>query len=60
MYYPGSERMEDCARTFQELADLYYKMPCRKESFTRQDIEEIFEETAGGVCRGCPGFARCW
>ena len=42
MYYPGSERMEDCARTFQELADLYYKMPCRKESFTRQDIEEIF------------------
>ncbi len=60
MYYPGSERMTDCARTFQELADLYYKMPCRKETFSRQDIEEIFEEAAGSVCRGCARFEECW
>ena len=23
MYYPGSERVEACARTFEELADVY-------------------------------------
>ena len=53
MDYPGRERVEECARSFGELADIYYRMPCRKEGFGRQDIEDIFEELTGTVCRGC-------
>ena len=56
MDYPGRERVEECARSFGELADIYYRMPCRKEGFGRQDIEDIFEELTGTVCRGCRSF----
>ena len=60
MDYPGRERVEECARSFGELADIYYRMPCRKEGFGRQDIEDIFEELTGTVCRGCRSFGKCW
>ena len=60
MYYPGRERVEECARTFGDLADRYYHMPCRKESFSRQDIEEIFEELTRTACSGCAHFEECW
>lgn len=60
MYYPGSERVEGCARTFGELADIYYHMPCRKDTFSKQDIEEIFEELTRSACSGCPRFEECW
>ncbi len=51
---------KECARSFGELADIYYRMPCRKEGFGRQDIEDIFEELTGTVCRGCRSFGKCW
>ena len=60
MYYPGNERVEVCARTFEDLADIYYHMPCRKEGLSKQDIEEIFEETTKYACGGCGRFEECW
>ena len=60
MYYPGSEKVEVCARTFGGLADVYYHMPCRKEGIGKQDLEEIFEETTKYACSGCYRFEECW
>jgi len=60
MNYPGSERVEACARTFGELADTYYRMPCKKEAFDKNDIEEIYEEVLAHTCRECVHYEECW
>jgi len=35
-------------------------MPGRKEGLSKQDIEEIFEDTTEYACGGCHRFRDCW
>lgn len=57
---PGRERMERYAESFQQLAETFRNMPSKKESFSEEDVQEIFREVQHKVCRYCPGCEHCW
>lgn len=57
---PGRERMGRYAESFVQLADTFRNMPSKKESFSEDDMQEIFCEAQRKVCRYCPGWEYCW
>lgn len=54
------ERLNNFARTFQELSKTFSEISETKMSTSKQDISSLFDRVADKVCKDCSLCLHCW
>ena len=57
---PGREYVERYAQAFLQLEESYQAMPEKKEHFSDEEVEHIFQQIRKRRCSQCPKEEQCW
>ena len=60
VFYEVKEWAERAAGSYRELARIFSAYVKKKETFTLQDKQRIFERVSEQLCRGCMKRSYCW
>lgn len=58
--HPQKERIEKYAASFQNLANVFYGMPYRKDYLTNGEMEALMDEARQKHCQNCKWYLTCW
>ncbi|MDD3340299.1 MAG: SpoIIE family protein phosphatase [Lachnospiraceae bacterium] len=51
--HPQKEKIANCARSFQKLADTFYRLPDKQEKLSPYEVESITRSAKGPLCSLC-------
>jgi stage II sporulation protein E len=53
-------KLHEFSDSFQMLSKTFYKIADTKNSLSRKDVENVFEELSDRLCRDCIKYNYCW
>lgn len=57
---PGRELILKYSDSFLQLAQTFREMPAKKEKLSEEEVQDIFGEIEGHICRKCERWGECW
>lgn len=53
-------RLQEFSDSFVKLSKSFYSLAKTRQSFERNEVEDIFAGLSTGVCRDCKNCSKCW